>query len=162
MFRSALLILAALASVAPALPAAATTVPGEPTAETEIADVLGRWDRARAQRDRRVLAELMAEDFTATRNGGARLTRADILAGKSPEAGARLIYREDIAFAVAGDRATVTSRVIRIGTARGPDLADVSRETAELRRSDGRWRLAGTRSIPARPATGRRRLAPTA
>lgn len=145
--RYPLLLLTALAA-APAPPLSATVIPGKPTAETEIASVLGRWDRARAQGDVRVLAEVMAKDFTATWLDGGRLSRADILAGKAPEAGARLIYREDIAVAVAGDTATFTSRVIRIGTVRGPDRADVTRETVSLRRFGDAWRLVSSRSDP--------------
>lgn len=139
-------LLLAFASPLAATPAAADVVPGEPSSETEIANVLGRWDRARAQRDARVLAELMAEDFAATWTGGGRLGRADILAGRAPEAGARLIYREDIAVTVAGGNAVFTSRVIRIATARGPDRADITRETVTLRREGESWRLVSSRS----------------
>jgi ketosteroid isomerase-like protein len=144
--RLPLLAALAFAALLAAAPAAADVVPGVPSAETEIASVLGRWDRARAQRDARVLAEIMAEDFAATWAEGGRLTRADILAGRAPEAGARLIYREDIAVTVAGGSATFTSRVIRIGTALGPDRAEISRETVTLRRERDRWRLVGSRA----------------
>ena len=144
--RSALLLLAALAAAAPAVPSAATVVPGVPSAETDIASALGRWDRARAQDDRRVLAEVMAEDFTATWLEGGRLTRADILAGRAPEAGARLIFREDILIQVSGRTATATTKVIRIGTAAGPERGEVTRETLTLRREGDRWRLVTSRS----------------
>lgn len=144
--RSALLLLAALAAAAPTLPAAATVMPGTPSAEVDIESVLGRWDRARAQSDRRVLAEVMAKDFTSTSVGGDRLTRADILAGRAPEAGARLIYREDIVIRVAGRRATATTKVIRIGTKAASDRAEVSRETLTLRREGDTWRLVTSRS----------------
>lgn len=145
--RLALLLLALAAPLA-ATPAAADIVPGVPSAETEIAGILGRWDRARAQSDERVLAEIMAEDFAATWAGGGRLGRADILAGRAPEAGARLIYREDIHVAVAGRSAVFTSRVIRIGTALGPDRAEVTRETVTLRREGESWRLVSSRARP--------------
>jgi hypothetical protein len=145
------LVLAALAAALPPVPTAATVVPGTPSAETEIADLLGRWDRARAQRDARVLDEVMASDFTARWSDGVRLTRADILAGRSPEAGARLIYREDIGMTVAGDDAVFTSRVIRIATALGADRGEVTRERVTLRRTSGAWRLASSRSFPAGP-----------
>lgn len=145
-----LAFLLAFAAPLAATPVAADVVPGEPSAETEIANVLGRWDRARAQRDARVLAELMAEEFAATWAGGGRLTRADILAGRAPEAGARLIYREDIAVTVAGGHAVFTSRVIRIATALGPDRAEITRETVSLRREGGSWRLASARAERAR------------
>lgn len=145
------LFLAALAAALPPLPAAATVAPGTPSSETDIANVLGRWDRARAQRDSRVLDEVMASDFTARWSDGVRLSRADILAGRAPEAGARLIYREDIAVAVNGDRAVFTSRVIRIGTALGDDRGEVTRETVTLRRAAGTWRLATSVSSPFKP-----------
>jgi hypothetical protein len=145
------LLLAALAAVLPPVPAAATVVPGTPSPEVDIAGVLGRWDRARAQRDARVLDEVMASDFTARWSDGVHLTRADILAGRSREAGARLIYREDIAVAVNGDRAVFTSRVIRIGTALGADRGEVTLETVTLRRAAGSWRLATSVSAPFAP-----------
>jgi ketosteroid isomerase-like protein len=141
-------LLLALAAPLAAAPAAADVVPGIPSAETEIAGVLGRWDRARAQSDARVLAELMAADFAATWAEGGRLGRADIIAGRAPEAGARLIYREDIHVAVAGGDAVFTSRVIRIGTASGPDRAEVTRETVTLRREGDTWRLVSSRARP--------------
>jgi hypothetical protein len=144
------LLLAALACAAP-LPVLATVVPGVPSAETEVAGVLGRWDRARAQHDPRVLAEVMAKDFVATWAEGARLTRSDILAGKAPEKGARLIYRDEIDIQVAGDRASARTRVVRVGTAGGADRGEITRETVVLRRSRGAWLLVASRSDPAAP-----------
>jgi glutathione S-transferase len=146
-----LFLLAALAAVAgpsPSMPLVAAVIPGPASVETDIASVLGRWDRARAQRDVRVLREVMANEFTASWVEGGRLTRADILAGRAPEAGARLIYREDIAVEVAGDTAIFTSRVIRIGTARGSDQAEVSRETVRLHHDGDKWRLLSSHSDP--------------
>jgi ketosteroid isomerase-like protein len=143
-----LLLLATLATVpatSPAVPIPAAVISAPANAETDIASVLGRWDKARAQRDVRTLRAIMAKEFIATSPEG-RLTREDILAGRAPEAGARLIYREDIAVAVAGDTATFTSRVIRIGTARGSDQPEITRETIRLYRHRDVWRLLSSRS----------------
>src|SRR3712207_4605494 len=90
-----LLLVACVAALA-ATPVAADVVPGTPTPETEIRNVLGRWDRARAQHDVAVLAELLDEAFVAAGTGGEQLSRADLLAGRAPERGARLITRDDL------------------------------------------------------------------
>ena len=137
----ALLIAAAAAAVVPAPPAAADVVPGTPTAETEIRNVLGRWDRARAQHDGRVLGEIMAEDFTARTADGESLDRADILAGRAPERGARMIFRDDLQIVVSGGRATTRSLATRVGTARSADEGVTTRETLVLRAGDGGWQL---------------------
>jgi hypothetical protein len=152
MFRFAALLALALAfSLGRPDPAVATVVPGTPSAEVDIAGVVGRWDRARAQDDRRVLDQVMASDFSASWTDGERLHRADILAGRAPEAGARLIFREDILVIVQGDVATFRSRVVRVGTAAGPDRADTSAELVSLRRERGAWRLVSSLSTPLDP-----------
>ena len=152
MLRFAVLLALALAfSLAGPEPIAATVVPGTPSAEVDIAGVVGRWDRARAQDDRRVLDEVMASEFSASWTEGGRLVRADILAGRAPEAGARLIFREDIVVIVQGDVATFRSRVVRIGTAAGPERADTSAELVSLRRERGAWRLVSSLSTPLDP-----------
>ncbi|HEX8655019.1 MAG TPA: nuclear transport factor 2 family protein [Allosphingosinicella sp.] len=130
---------APVAAAAHPLLAAATVVPGVPTPETEIRSVLGFWDRARAQHDVRVLDRLLAPEFAAITAAGAPLGRAALLAGGAPERGARMIEREGLAVAIDGDRATATSRLVRIGTPRGAETAEVTRETLTLRREGETW-----------------------
>lgn len=150
--RTALIAAAVLAPAAAAahpLLVAGTVVPGVPTPETEIRSVLGFWDRARAQHDVRVLDHILAPEFAAITTAGTALGRTALLATGAPERGARMIEREALAIAIEGDRATATSRLIRIGTPRGPETADVTTETLTLRRSGDRWLIAS--SVSARP-----------
>jgi len=141
-----LALLAPAAAVAHPLLVAGTVVPGVPTPETEIRSVLGFFDRARAQQDVGVLARITAEDFAAATADGVRLDRAALLAGAAPEAGARMIVRDDLAVKVSQDSASATARVTRIGTPRGPETSEVTRETVELRRSGDAWLIVGVRS----------------
>ena len=150
--RTALIAAAAFApapAAAHPLLVAGTVVPGVPTPETEIRSIIGFWDRARAQHDVRVLDRILAPEFTAATPSGARLDRAALLASGAPERGARMIEREGLAIAIQGDRATAVSRLIRIGTPRGAETADVATETLALRRSGDSWLIVSSAS--ARP-----------
>jgi ketosteroid isomerase-like protein len=136
---ASIMLASAAAGAAHPLLVAGTVVPGVPTPETEVRSVLGFWDRARARHDAAVLARITAVDFAATTADGAALTRSALLAGAAPEAGARMILRDDLAVRIDGDAATATARLTRIGTPRGPETADVTLETVALRRSGDSW-----------------------
>lgn len=147
--RTALIASAALAPVAAAphpLLVAGTVVPGVPTPETEIRSVLGFWDRARAQHDVRVLDRILAPEFAAVTAAGARLDRAALLEAGAPELGARMIERENLVIHLDGSSATATSRVVRIGTPRGDETADVTSETLILRRDGESWLIVSSAS----------------
>jgi ketosteroid isomerase-like protein len=147
LLRPALLLAALAGAAAPVAPLAADVVPGIPSAEVEIGGVLGRWDRARAQHDERVLDEILASDFVATGPAsGSRLTRADILAGRALENGARLAVRERLDVRLSGDTATAHSLVNWIGTRQDPTGGRMISETVTLRREGDRWLLVGSRS----------------
>jgi hypothetical protein len=130
-------------------PAAADVVPGTPTAETEIRNVLGRWDRARAQHDLRVLAEILDSRFVANEPAGERIGRDEVLAGCAPGRGARLITRDGLEIVLRGATATARARVTTIGTPAGPSVGEVTDELAVLVREGTAWRLLSTRSAAA-------------
>ena len=158
------LLAVSLFAAAAAIPAAAaayplfvagTVVPGVPSAETEIRSVLGFFDRARAQHDAGVLDRILAPEFEAVTSAGARLGRSAFLRSGAPERGARMIEREELVVQVEGSRATATSRLIRIGTRRGPETADFARETLLLRRTGERWLIVSAAAAPDAPVSAR-------
>ncbi len=131
-----LLILVALIASAPAaqshpLAVMSTVVVSRtpPAPEALVEQLLGVWDRARAQHHVRSLAKITAEDFTAVTADGTRLTRADVLARGTPERGARMVTSEEIVVHVAGDIAHATARVTSIFG----DRARVTTERITLR-----------------------------
>ncbi|HEX9932203.1 MAG TPA: nuclear transport factor 2 family protein [Allosphingosinicella sp.] len=152
------LLLAAAALVMPAAaPAAlhpllgATVVVGPPPKEeTVVAQLLGMWDRARAQHDARYLNRLVAEDFTAVTAAGERLDRHALLTRGTPERGASMVTSEDVKVSVAGDTATATAKVTSVIAERGI----VTLETLTFRRDPdpsnpgAGWRILRSVSIP--------------
>jgi sarcosine oxidase gamma subunit len=157
--RPLLLAALAVAALSPAAAPAAlpsllgmTVVVGPPPkAEAVVAQLLGLWDRARAQHDERYLRQLVTDDFTAVTAAGERLDRRALLARGTPERGATMVTSEAVKVSISGDTATATARVTSVMAERGI----LTLETLTFRREPDpaggghRWRLARSESIPA-------------
>jgi ketosteroid isomerase-like protein len=152
------LLLAAAALLAPAAaPGAlhpllgATVVVGPaPREETVVAQLLGLWDRARAQHDARDRDRLVTDDFTAVTATGERLDRQALLTRGTPERGATMVTSEDVKVSVAGDTATATARVTSVIAERGIvtfETLTFRREADPAHRGAG-WRILRSVSIP--------------